>query len=118
MQSQLCPLFLVKEPNEVWGTYCKDCAGTLGEHFGLVWNTYPFMPDSMYAPDDLVLEEDEVEPLVYEPEIFESDTPLGCENCGIWLNTDLTQYGVEYLTDEFNDFPQEVIDLYLGERVE
>jgi hypothetical protein len=118
MQPYLYPLFLVRDTDEVWGTYCKDCAGTLGEHFGLKWNTYPYMPDSMYSPDDLVLAEDESEPLVYEPEIYESDVPASCENCGLWLNTSLTTHGVEYLTDEFNDFPQEVIDLYLGERVE
>jgi len=114
MQPYLYPLFLVKDTDEVWGTYCKDCAGTLGEHFGLKWNTYPYMPDSMYAPDDLVLE-DGIEPLVYEPEIFESDMPLGCENCGVWLNVSLTKNGEQLLTDEVEEYPQEVIELYLGE---
>lgn len=114
MQPHLYPLFLVKDTDEVWGTYCKDCAGTLGEHFGLKWNTYPYMPDSMYAPDDLVLE-DGIEPLVYEPETFESDMPLGCENCGVWLNVSLTKNGEQLLTDEVEEYPQEVIDLYLGE---
>jgi len=113
MQTQLETLYLVKDTDEVWGTYCKECAGTVGEEFGLKWNTYPFMPDSMYAPDDLVLQEDEVEPLVYAPEIFESDCPVACENCDVWLDCSLTNYGVDYLT-EF-EMPQEVIDLYLGE---
>ena len=115
MQEYPYPLYLVKDTDEVWGTYCKDCAGTLGESFGLVWNTYPFMPDSMYMPNGVARPEyEEVEPEVYEPETFESDMPLGCENCGVWLNVSLTKYGVELLTDELEEYPQEVIDLYLN----
>ena len=116
MQTQLETLFLVKDTDEVWGTYCRECAGEQGKNFGLVWDTYPFQYESMHTPNGVDRPEDEeIEPLVFAPDIYESDVPASCEDCGIWLNTSLTTYGVEYLTDEFNDFPQEIIDLYLGE---
>jgi hypothetical protein len=115
VQTQLETLYLVKDADEVWGTYCRECAGEQGKEFGLVWDTYPFKPESMHTPNGVDRPEgEEVEPEVYAPEIFESDMPLGCEDCGIWLDASLTKYGLELLTDQDEEYPQEVIDLYLN----
>ena len=119
IQQELATLYLVRDTSEVWDTYCRECAGEVGKEMGLVWDTYPFQPEAMHTPNGVERPEDELaEPLVYAPEIHESDTPQACAKCDLWLDCSLTKDGVEYLTDEFNDFPQEVIDLYLGERLE
>ena len=59
-------------------------------------------------------EGEEIEPEVFESECFEADTPLSCEECHVWLDNCLTADGVDYLKDEANEFPEEVIRLYLG----
>jgi hypothetical protein len=115
-QKYLETLYLVRDTDECWYTYCRECATKFGEEHQLKWNTYPFMPDSMETPNGVSRPADEEhEPLVYAPETYESDTPASCEDCHLYLECDLTKDGVEYLTDEFNEFPQEVIDLYLGD---
>lgn len=115
-QTQLETLFLVKDTDECWHTACRECASKFGEQHGLKWNTYPFMPASMDTPNGVSRPADEEhEPVVYAPETYESDTPASCEDCLVYLECDLTKDGVEYLQDPFNEFPKEVIALYLGE---
>lgn len=119
MQDQKCleTLYLVKDPQECWGTYCRDCAGKLGASFGLVWNTYKFMAEAMHTPNGVTrLEGEEVEPIVFAPEVYESDTPLGCESCHLWLEADLNANAVEYINDPFNEFTASDKKLLLGEN--
>jgi hypothetical protein len=115
-QRNLETLYLAKDTDECWHTYCRECATKFGEEHQLTWNTYPFMPDTMETPNGVSRPADEEhEPLVYAPDTYESDTPASCEDCLVYLECDLTKDGVEYLTDEVNEFPKEVIALYLGE---
>lgn len=114
-QKYLETLYLVKDPQEVWGTYCRECATKKGESFGLVWNTYPFMPESMHTPNGVSRPEgEEVEPLVFAPEVWESDIPLGCEDCNLWLEIDLNANAIEYIEDPFNEFTESDKALLLG----
>ncbi len=110
VQKYLEPLYLVKDPQEVWGVYCRDCAGKRGEAFGLVWKTYKFM--ELATPS----EGEEVEPLVFAPQNYESDIPQGCEDCYLWLDVSLNGDAVEYINDPFNEFTASDKKLLLGEN--
>lgn len=114
-QKSMETLYLVKDPQEVWGTYCRECAGKKGEEFGLVWNTYPFMPESMHTPNGVSRPEgEEAEPLVFAPEVYESDIPLSCEDCGLWVEVYLNSNAIEYINDPFNEFTASDKKLLLG----
>lgn len=116
-QKYLETLYLVKNPQEVWGTYCRECAGKLGASYGLEWNSYKFMPEMMNTPNGVTRPEgEECEPLVFAPEIYESDTPLGCEDCNLWLEVSLNANAIEYINDPFNEFTASDKKLLLGEN--
>ncbi len=114
-QKYLETLYLCKDKDECWFIKCRDCASEFGKEHGLEWNTYPFMPEMMDTPNGVATPEGEIAAEVYAPEIYESDTPTSCDDCDTWLVCSLTKDGVEYLLDEVNEFPKDVIALYLGD---
>lgn len=122
VQTQLEPIWLYKDGDEVWHTYCRDHAIKVGEELGLLLALDPLRqttvkPEYFITPEDRLKPDDEVyEPEVFEALPYEADSPQACEDpdCGLWLECELTKDGIRYLTDEGNNFEPEVIELYLG----
>jgi len=124
-QSQLERLWWSKDTDEVWSTYCRECAIKFGETQGLVVAIDPLRqttvkPEYMLTPLGTPRPaNEEIEPEVYEalPYDTEFDYPVSCENfeCGLWLECSLTKDGWNYLTDKTNGFPKWLIALHKGE---
>lgn len=119
-QSELETLWLAKDENEVWHTYCREHAIKFGKERGLVLAVDPLRhttvkPEYMLTPADQERPADElVEPESFESLPIDSDCPLACEDpsCGLWLDCALTEAGINYLQDE--DFTPQDRALYLG----
>lgn len=89
---------------------CRDCAIDFATEHNLTWNrpaTYDFT-ETVDDEDSLAAYEDVFGQL-------ESDTPQACD-CGAWLDTRLTRDGIQYLTDEKDNYPGFVVKFHLGEE--
>jgi hypothetical protein len=115
VQTDLEALYLAKDNKEVWHTLCRTCADEFATSNGLKWNTYKFMPRTAETPNGVARPEgEEFEPIVFEPEIFESDIPQACENCDLWLEVYLLDGAKDYM--EEHEFAEYVFKLYFDEN--
>ena len=121
-QTELEALWLALDEDECWHTYCREHAIQFGKERGLVLAVDPLRHTTV-KPEYMITPADQERPAgeLREPESFESlpissDCPLACEepSCGLWLECELTEDGINYLQDE--DFTPADRALYLGEE--
>jgi len=120
-QTYLDTLYMSKDQFEVWHFMCRPCANEFAEANRLVWARDPLRQIEIAPAYTKTVqprpEGEEFEPISFEPFTLEGlDTPPTCETCDIYLEGYLSSYGVDYITDPANEFPQHIIKLYLGEN--
>ena len=69
---------------------CPDCAETIRARYKMIAGEY-----WGYKTQDGAIE---LSPVSF-PHSYESDTPVSCCDCGVWLNWGLTSEGAEYIRE-------------------
>ena len=103
-------LFVIGNPLDGFITFvCEGCADKWGTTNGLEWshshrNYTEEHPSEMYAYRDSFGE-------------AQSDHAVACEDCGEWLDADLTEDGLNWLVENFDRMPMDVLRHYLAPEV-